>query len=86
MRMLLSLPPTSQHTHRTVSRSALLALAVALLAWPCAAMPGQASRDPLEEKVVRASLATYFHGMTEQIALQEVGREGLPIEIGRAHV
>ena len=33
----------------------------------------------MEEKVVKASLATYFHGITEEISLAEVGPDGLPV-------
>ena len=32
-----------------------------------------------QERVRRAALATYLHGMTEDIALAEVGPEGLPV-------
>ena len=37
------------------------------------------SRREMEEKVVKASLATYFHGITEEISLAEVGPNGLPV-------
>src|SRR5206468_11612722 len=33
----------------------------------------------LESRVVQASLATYIHGMTEEIARAEIGTEGLPV-------
>jgi hypothetical protein len=37
------------------------------------------SRGSLEERVRSASLTTYVHGMTRQIAESEVGAEGLPV-------
>ena len=46
------------------------------------AIPCRAAAAPpaeIQQKVLQASLATYIHGMTEEIALQEVGNDGLPV-------
>jgi len=56
---------------RTMFRIAALALLLAL------SLSGPATADE-GERVRRAALVTYFHGMTEEIALDEVGSEGLP--------
>ncbi len=37
-----------------------------------------ASDDDSQARVERAALATYIHGMTDEIALREVGHAGLP--------
>lgn len=56
----------------------MLGAVVLMIALPGAWMP-DAVAAPLEEKVVRAVQGTYIHGVTEDIARQEVGAEGVPV-------
>jgi len=53
------------------------ALGVALAFLATAAAPTRATQEDLRARVERASLATYIHGMTDEIAMAEVGPEGL---------
>jgi len=56
----------------------MLGLVVLFVALPGVGM-SDAFAGPLEEKVARAVQGTYIHGVTEEIARQEVGAEGVPI-------
>jgi hypothetical protein len=62
----------------------IAAVTLALLVGPPATLvpafaAGSPEPDVIRDKVVRAASATYVHGMTEEIALSEVGHQGLPV-------
>lgn len=56
-----------------------VAAAVASSVLAVSIVSAQPSGRELETSVRQAALATYFHGITEEIALREVGRDGAPV-------
>lgn len=74
LRRLLGLLPG-----RSMAPVVLLGLALALISISGGGGVPDAVAETLREKVSRATLATYIHGVTTEIAQQEVGAEGVPV-------
>jgi hypothetical protein len=62
----------------SAKRAAPLLLVLVAAAVTATAQDGPEATETLEERVRRAALATYVHGMTDDIALGEVGPQGVP--------
>lgn len=63
---------------RLTNRIAILACLLAAAVTTAAAREPRTAATGLETRVRRAALATYVHGMTDEIAAREVGPEGVP--------
>ena len=83
MRLNLSPPGLSgsgfSPNRRTAWAADRLAGLFLVLLFALSALPLGANATTLEEKVIRAALADYVHGVTEEIANQEIGVEGVPV-------